>query len=319
MMQQQIPFFSVIIPTYNRPEQLATCLESLTRLDYRHQDFEVIVVDDGSKKPLEPVVARFHDQLNLTLIKQDNAGPASARNTGVTRARGRYLAFTDDDCMPAPDWLTTLGARFAIAPSCMIGGRILNALNNNLYSTASQLLIDYFYDYFYTYFNTGSDQASYFTSNNMALASKLFRALGGFDTTFTLAAEDRELCDRWLHHRHEMIYAPEVRVYHAHKLTLPTFWRQHFNYGRGAFNFERSRAARTDGRIKIAPINFFNFLTYPLLQKSNQPKILLTALFMLSQVAGVAGFFLEGLNQYKLRKDYKNHQLLMSIKTKGPD
>ncbi|MEC4819722.1 MAG: glycosyltransferase [Scytonema sp. PMC 1069.18] len=294
-MVQEQPLFSIIIPTYNRPERLTACLESLTRLDYPLQNFEVIVVDDGSKTPLEPVVARFHNQLHLTLIKQTNAGPASARNTGAKEARGKYLAFTDDDCAPAPDWLTTLAAHFTKVPDCMVGGRTLNALENNLYSTASQVLIDFLY----AYYNTGSHQSNFFASNNIALPSDLFLTLGGFDTTFPLAAgEDREFCDRWLHHGYKMIYATEVKVYHAHRLTLSTFWRQHFNYGRGAFCFHQARSYRTDGRIKVEPLKFyFNLLTYPLTQKTTQSGILVTTLFVVSQVANVAGFFWEKSHQ----------------------
>ncbi|MDM9382073.1 glycosyltransferase [Chlorogloeopsis sp. ULAP01] len=294
-MAQELPLFSIIIPTYNRPERLATCLESLVRLESPRNGFEVIVVDDGSKVALEPVAARFQAQLNLKLLKQVNAGPAKARNTGAVQAQGKFLAFTDDDCMPAPDWLTNLAARFAMAEDSMIGGQTLNALPENLYSTASQVLIDYLYKYY----NTSSHPVSFFASNNLALPAVLFHALGGFDTTFPLAAgEDREFCDRWLHHGYQMIYAPEVHVYHAHKLTLSTFWRQHFNYGRGAFCFHTRRSQRTEGRIKVEPLKFyFNLLAHPLLQKSSQPGILVSVLFVVSQVANVAGFFWERLTQ----------------------
>lgn len=294
MGQEQL-FFSIIIPTYARPERLATCLQSLAHLDYPRARFEVIVVDDGSSMPIEPVVASFRDQLELALITQLNSGPAKARNTGAARARGKFLVFTDDDCAPAPDWLKTLAARFATAPDCLIGGRTLNALPNNLYSTASQVLIDYLY----MYYNADPNRSSFFASNNLALSVDRFHALGGFDTTFPLAAaEDREFCDRWLHHGYEMSYAPEVRVYHAHKLTLPTFWRQHFNYGRGAFCFHTARSRREDGRIKVEPLSFyFNLLSYPLSQTSLQQALLLAALFVVSQVANVAGFFWERHNQ----------------------
>ena len=299
-MTQEQPFFSIIIPAYNRPELLATCLESLARLDYPHDRFEVVVVDDGSKTPLELVVAPFHNQLNLTLLKQSNAGPAKARNTGAALARGKFLVFTDDDCEPASDWLTTLASRFATAGDCMIGGRTFNALPNNLYSTASQLLIDYLY----TYYNTDADGSNFFASNNLALPVDCFHALGGFDTTFPLAAgEDREFCDRWLHHDDKMIYAPEVQVYHAHILTLPTFWRQHFNYGRGAFCFHTHRFQRTNGCIKVEPLSFyFHLLTYPFSQNLSQLRIFVTALFVVSQVANVAGFFWERWHQPKASK-----------------
>jgi len=289
MAQEQL--FSIVIPTYNRPERLAICLESIAQQNYPVDRFEVIVVDDGSETPIEPVVASFRKQLNLTLLTQPNSGPANARNNGATRAKGKFLVFTDDDCMPAPEWLKTLEARFTQAPDCLIGGRTLNALPDNLYSTASQVLIDYLYEYY----NADRNRSSFFASNNLALPAERFHALGGFDNTFPLAAgEDREFCDRWLQYGHQMIYAPEAQVYHAHKLTLHSFWRQHYNYGRGAFCFHQVRARRNMERIKVEPLSFyFNLLKYPFSQGTSQPALAIAALFMLSQTANLAGFFLE--------------------------
>jgi glycosyltransferase involved in cell wall biosynthesis len=304
-MQQPIfsPVFSIIIPTYNRPERLATCLGAIAQLDYPRVQFEVIVVDDGSQEPLEATVATVRDglrstgdhRLNLTLIRQANAGPAAARNTGAAQARGQFLVFTDDDCLPAPDWLSTLAVRFQAAPESLIGGQTLNALPDNLYSTASQILIDYLYDYY----NAKSIQPNFFASNNFALATDRFRALGGFDTSFPLAAgEDREFCDRWLHHGYPMLYAPEVQIAHAHHLTFAKFWRQHFNYGRGAFCFHQVRAKRAQDRIRVEPWSFyFNLLTYPFRRATAQPPILLAGLLWLSQVANVGGFFWERSRQ----------------------
>lgn len=293
MAQEKL--FSIIIPTYARPQRLATCLKAIAHLDYPRDRFEVIVVDDGSEMPIQPVVAPFQDKLDLTLITQPNSGPAKARNTGAAKARGKFLVFTDDDCTPAPDWLKTLSVRFTTAPDCLIGGRTLNALPNNLYSTASQVLIDYLYEYY----NADPSRSSFFASNNLALPADRLHALGGFDTTFPLAAgEDREFCDRWLNCGYKMIYAPEVQVNHAHKLALPTFWRQHFNYGRGAFCFYQARSRRNLERIKVEPLSFyFNLLTYPLSQASSQQALLIAALFLVSQVANVAGFFWERQHQ----------------------
>ncbi len=295
-MEREQPFFSIVIPTYNRPERLATCLQSLARLDYPRERFEVIIVDDGSEMPVESAVEQVQSQLHIMLLKQPNAGPAKARNTGAFRAKGEFLAFTDDDCTPASDWLTTLAARFAEFPDSIIGGRTVNALSDNLYSTASQILIDYLYGYY----NASAEGASFFASNNFALPAERFRALGGFDTSFPLAAaEDREFCDRWLHKGYHMIYAPEVLVYHAHRLALPAFWRQHFNYGRGAFCFHQVRAQRNREPVKVEPFSFYlNLLTYPFVQPLHRPAPLLTGLLFLSQVANAAGFFWErGIQQ----------------------
>jgi glycosyltransferase involved in cell wall biosynthesis len=295
-MTQQQPFFSIVIPTYNRPERLATCLEAIAHLDYPSDHFEVIVVDDGSPTPIDSVVTPFLNQINITLITQTNAGPAAARNTGAEKARGEFIAFTDDDCQPTPNWLKALATQFATTPDCLAGGKTLNALPDNLYSTASQLLLDYLYEYY----NADSEQAKFFASNNFALSTEAFHQVGKFDTTFPLAAgEDREFCDRWLHQGKKMVTVENAQIYHAHKLTLRGFWRQHSNYGRGAFHFHQLCAQRGIGKIKVEPLSFyFNLLSYPFLQPSHhQLSLLLSALFFLSQVANVMGFFWEKMNQ----------------------
>ncbi|MBU6435334.1 MAG: glycosyltransferase family 2 protein, partial [Nitrospirae bacterium] len=126
-MKQERPFISIVIPTYNRPEQLSVCLRACSRLDYPHDRFEVIVVDDGGVTPLDEVANQFRDLLTLKLLRQENAGPATARNRGAFEAAGEFLLFTDDDCAPAPDWLTTLAAQFSASPDCAVGGETSNA------------------------------------------------------------------------------------------------------------------------------------------------------------------------------------------------
>ncbi|MCS6927691.1 MAG: glycosyltransferase [Candidatus Binatia bacterium] len=290
------PRFSIIVPTYGRPKQLAICLQALARLAYPRDRFEVIVVDDGSQSPPEEVVSAFHGQLDVTLLDQPHAGPAAARNTGAARAKGEFLAFTDDDCAPTPDWLSALAARFAAMPECMIGGRTLNALPENPYSAASQLLVDYLY----AYYNANPERVGFFTSNNLALPRRLFWAIGGFDSTFPrAAAEDREFCDRWRYHGYRMIYAPEAVVYHAHALTFRTFWRQHVNYGRGACCFHRLRAQRGCDRIKLEPLSFYvQLLRYPSARgQCLRRRLRLTALLGISQLANAVGFFWESRRQ----------------------
>ena len=133
----------MVIPTCNRPQSLARCLKSLTVLDYPREQFEVVIVDDGGKGPLDALVEDYSHEMSLRHIRQENCGPASARNAGVRTARGRFIAFTDDDCAPAPDWLSSLQERFTQHPDCAIAGRAENGLPQNVFSSASQLLIDY--------------------------------------------------------------------------------------------------------------------------------------------------------------------------------
>jgi GT2 family glycosyltransferase len=245
-------------------------------------------MDDGSPTPPDAVVIPFRDRLNITLLTQAHAGPATARNSGAAHAKGTFLAFTDDDCAPASDWLQTLAARFAVAPDCAFGGHTLNALPASLYSTATQMLIDYLY----TYYNADPNQAGFFASNNLALSADRFHAIGGFDPTFPLAAaEDREFCERWLRHGYRMIYAPEVLVYHRHPLTYRTFWKQHWNYGRGASYFHHIRARRGQGHIGLKPPAFFlDLLRYPFSQVHAQRALFLAALLVMAQGVTAVGF-----------------------------
>lgn len=286
-------FFSVVIPTFARPRELAACLESLARVDYRRASFEVLVVDDGSTTPLNEVVAGFTDRLDITLIRQDNAGPAAARNAGGRRAKGDFLVFIDDDCALAPDYLLALAARSANTPNCAIGGRTINALTDNIYATATHVLTDYLY----SYFNADPNHAQFLTSNNMIIPTRIFRELDGFDTGFRLAAfEDRELCDRLLHHGHRIIYAPEAVVYHSHRMTLPQYWRQHFTYGRGAASFHRKRGQRLPGTPTLEPGSFYlNLVRYPFSRRHESPAIVIAALLVASQAATTVGFLRERL------------------------
>ncbi|MEM8612307.1 MAG: glycosyltransferase [Cyanobacteria bacterium P01_H01_bin.105] len=290
--------FSIIIPTYNRPNRLELCLQSIAQLNYPSHCFEVIIVDDGSHMPLNPITEKFTSSLPLRLIQQQNAGPASARNTGAASAQGNYLVFTDDDCQPASDWLMSLSDAYQKVPNALVGGRTINALPNNLYSTASQLLIDYIYDYY----NQTPKEATFFASNNFAMPRTLYQQLQGFDTSFPLAAgEDREFCDRWRHHGFPMHYAPAMQLNHAHMLTLGSFWQQHVNYGRGAFHFHRVRSQRHSQPMQVEPFAFyFRLLTYPFTRHQGKRALSLSALFFLSQVANVVGFAWEKYKQHSL-------------------
>ncbi|MCP4399605.1 MAG: glycosyltransferase family 2 protein [bacterium] len=286
----RVPLYSIVIPTYKRPIQLTHCLEAISRLDAPDGEFEVIVVDDGGDMKLDDIISSFCERLALRIIQQANTGPAGARNAGAAHARGTYLAFTDDDCQPAVNWLTCLKTRVVRHPKAAITGKTLNTLSNNLYAGASQLLIDYLYEYF----NADPEHAQFLTSNNLALPAEHFHALGGFDNSFSNAAgEDREFCDRWRHHGFQVVFAPELMMYHAHHLSLRSFCRQHFNYGRAAFRCRQLAAQRNWESMKVEALTFYlNLLKYPVRQtQGGRRSFLIAVLFLLSQVSNTTGFF----------------------------
>jgi glycosyltransferase involved in cell wall biosynthesis len=117
--------FSVVIPAHNRPRQLIECLAAISVLAYPVSRYEVIVVDDGSDESMEPAVAPFLGRMNIALLRQSNSGPAKARNAGAAAARGKYVAFTDDDCRPDPCWLAALAKSVAANPGCAVGGQTI--------------------------------------------------------------------------------------------------------------------------------------------------------------------------------------------------
>jgi GT2 family glycosyltransferase len=283
--------FSIIIPTRNRHGQLAACLDATACLRYPPSRFEVVIVDDGSRPSVESVVEPRRRRLAITLCTQSGGGPARARNRGAGIARGRFLAFTDDDCRPAPGWLEELAACLESAPNAIVGGRTVNALEDNVFAVASQGLISYLYDYF----NRDPAMPWFLAANNIALEAKRFHSAGGFDPAFpTAAAEDRDLCERLRDCGSPMVYASAAVVYHLHPLTLRTFWRQHFGYGRGALRFRRAHSARAGQDIRIEPLRFYaGIQAWPSRQKHVRHPPALSALLLLSQVANAAGFFWE--------------------------
>jgi GT2 family glycosyltransferase len=286
------PEYSIIIPTYQRREQLARCLTSIESLAFPRHRFEVIVVDDGSNNPPADLIAALDRSLDAQLVCARHAGPATARNVGAKLARGKYLVFTDDDCTPQRHWLTAIdeGMRESAAPRA-VGGRTVNILANDAYATASQGIVDFLYEYY----GDHSAPWRFFTSNNLAVPRNEFMEIGGFDEGFALAAaEDRDFCERWRALGYELQYAPNAVVDHAHKLGFTRFNRQHFAYGRGAFDLHRSRARRGQRGLRLEPGRFYlGLIGYPLRQSRSVRTLGLSALHFWSQVAYAAGYFFE--------------------------
>lgn len=285
------PLFSVIIPTFNRPQALAACLAALAGSTVPHSDYEVIVVDDGGADDPASVVTQAARSLPVTLLRQPHSGPAAARNTGVAAAQGQFLAFTDDDCMPSGDWLERLAGRFGQQADCAVGGRTLNALTSNPYASASQLLNHFLYDYY----QEGRSEAGFFTGNNLAVPRTSFVALGGFCASFPIAAaEDREFCHRWRHHGFGFVYAPEAIVHHAHDVTLPAFVRQHLAYGKGAHHYHLLLAARQQPALKVEPLVFYrDLLRYPFRHQRARKALGQSVLLALAQAVYAIGYFCE--------------------------
>jgi GT2 family glycosyltransferase len=284
------PDFTIVVPTYRRPAALRSCLAALAQLDPAGPRFEVLVADDGGADGATADEAALA-AARARLLRLSHAGPGAARNAGARAARGHWLAFTDDDCEPRPDWLTGFANGFALRPEAALGGRTINRLIDSTLADAHQILVD-----FVSHATLARDRHSqFFPSNNLAMPREAFLRLGGFDERFPFAAgEDRDLCARWLDASGTLCEAPEAVIDHGHALDLAGYCRMHARYGCGARRYRRLRAAREGGVVHLEPLRFYARLVAAPLARPRSPRAARLCLaLLLSQLCHAGGYLRE--------------------------
>ena len=194
------PIISVVIPTYNRAESLLHLLQSLQAQSIPSGSFEVIVVSDGSSDQTAEMVQSLQRLMcNLILIEQKNQGPATARNTGALKAKGKYIAFTDDDCLASKNWLKEILKAFDSKNVIGIEGKTTSYINEKTPLTHQ---IEN---------HTGHPALP---TCNAAFQRWAFQAIGGFDTSFPYAHnEDADLAWR-IKLLGQVSFEPSVHIIH---------------------------------------------------------------------------------------------------------
>ncbi len=267
--------FSVIIPTRNRPQQLANCLMSFTSLVYPIEAWELIVVNDGGDSSFLAVKDELKASLPLQMLTIEQAGPAAARNAGAMVAAGEILAFTDDDCRVTPDWLSSLATGFAETGCEAIAGRTLNPQPHRAGMQASQFLVEFLY----RHQRDENGRLLTFVSNNVAIRRCVFEANNGFDTTFPLAAaEDMDLSLRLVCDGHCLAYFSSAQVWHHHQLDAWGHVKQQVRYGRGGYYFVQKKETYHDV-THVANDSFNRELWLALRQSDLQLKTRILVLF----------------------------------------
>jgi GT2 family glycosyltransferase len=214
------PEISVVIPHLNQPEQLAGCLAALAAQQPAglRDRAEIIVVDNGSCRPPEEVVARFP---GVRLLREPAPGPGPARNRGVRGSRAPVIAFLDADCVAAPDWLARIGARFAAEPeAAILGGDI-----RTFVPAQGPLNTAEAFDLVYGFRQERQIARRGFAATaNLAVRRRVFDETGPFADIDV--AEDMDWGLRAARLGHRTRYAAEVVVHHPARRSLGELRRQ---------------------------------------------------------------------------------------------
>jgi len=223
------PRYSVVVPVYNRPEEVDELLKSLTLQTRR--DFEVVIVEDGSSVKCEDVVNRYRDRLNIRYFFKPNTGPGPSRNFGYAQAAGDYLVVFDSDCIIPPQYFEAVDNALSGHQWQAWGGP--DKAHGDF--TAVQRAMGYTMASFFTTggIRGGKKHIGSFQprSFNMGISREVYEKTQGF--AFDRFAEDIEFSIRMKRMGFRVGLIPEAYVYHKRRTNFTQFYNQVSNFGKG--------------------------------------------------------------------------------------
>ena len=290
--------YSVIVPVYNRPDEVDELLDSLTRQTMK--DFEVIIVEDGSQTPCEDVCKKYAGRLDLKYYMKPNSGPGQSRNYGAERAQGEWLIVLDSDVVLPENYLSVVTSHLSPPTSHLSAWGGPDAAHPSF--TPVQKAISYSMTSFFT---TGGIRGGssplggkrgasldkfYPRSYNMGIRREVYQELGGFSKM--RFGEDIDFSYRIVEAGYKTALLPEAWVWHKRRTDFRKFFRQVYNSGIARINLMK----RHPGTLKLVHL-------LPTVFTIGVIGLLL--LFMLG-----AALYLEGewLDAYGLRPTDNMHQ-----------
>ena len=224
--------YSIIVPVFNRPDEVDELLESL--LSQEEKDFEVIIVEDGSKVPCKKVCDKYADRLDLHYYYKDNSGPGQSRNYGAERAKGDYLLILDSDVVLPKGYIHAVSEELNREPADAFGGP--DCAHESF--TDTQKAISYSMTSFFT---TGGIRGGkkkldkfYPRSFNMGIRRDVYQELGGFSKM--RFGEDIDFSIRIFKAGKRCRLFPEAWVWHKRRTDFRKFWKQVYNSGIARIN-----------------------------------------------------------------------------------
>ncbi|WP_276502520.1 glycosyltransferase [Terrimonas pollutisoli] len=259
--EQELPLISVVVCSYNGSATIRDCMEGLQQLNY--PNYEVIVVNDGSKDRLAEIVSEYP----VRLISTSNRGLSNARNTGMLEAKGEIVAYIDDDAYPDKDWLRYLAYAYQTTPHAAIGGPNIAPDNDGPIATCVAnapggpvhvLLTD--------------EIAEHIPGCNMSFRKDILLELGGFDPIYRAAGDDVDLCWRIQHTGRTIGFHPAAFVWHHRRNSLKAYWKQQKGYGKAEALLEAKWPEKYNGfgHLSWAGRIYGNGITLPIKLKKDK-------------------------------------------------
>lgn len=235
--------YSIIVPVFNRPDEVGELLESLAQQTFK--DFEVIIVEDGSQRTCKDVCDQFAGILPLHYYYKENSGHGQSRNYGAERANGEWLIVLDSDVVLPPDYLRNVETGRKEAGFAAFGGP--DAAHPSF--TPVQKAISYSMTSFFTTGGIRGGKAKldkfYPRSFNMGIRREVYRELGGFSKM--RFGEDIDFSYRIVEAGHKTRLLPDAWVWHKRRTDFRKFFRQVYNSGIARINLEK----RHPGTLKL--------------------------------------------------------------------
>ena len=237
--------YSIIVPVYNRPDEVDELLESLCSQTLK--DFEVVIVEDGSQKPCKDVCDKYANILDLHYYNKENSGPGQSRNYGVERAQGDYVIILDSDVVLPNGYLEAVNSKLQASNFSVQSFGGPDATHPSF--TPIQKAISYSMTSFFT---TGGIRGGkkkldkfYPRSFNMGIRRDIYQELGGF--TKMRFGEDIDFSYRIVEAGYQPQLFPEAWVWHKRRTDFRKFFRQVYNSGIARINLEK----RHPGTLKL--------------------------------------------------------------------
>ena len=221
-----MPYFSIIVPVYNRVDEVRDLLDSLSQ--QTSSDFEVVIVEDGSSVRCDGVVKEYSEKISIQYFYKENEGRSIARNYGLERATGEYFLFFDSDCVIPPEYIATLKSALDANYTDCFGGP--DSAHSSF--TDTQKAINYSMTSFLTTggIRGGKVQLEKFVPRtfNMGYSRKVWEKVGGFREMFS---EDIDMSTRIRQAGFSISLIRDAYVYHKRRTNLKAFCRQIYVFG----------------------------------------------------------------------------------------